>query len=166
MPSKQFVKAVLITGFIAGTLDAAAASIQYCINKNDNPAKVFRSVAGAVFKEKTQTGSVYTWAAWGLLFHFLIAMLFTLFFFLFYRQIRSLLTNKFVAGIIYGIFVWCVMNFLVVPLAFERDLGTHITALFSPEKLKGSLTGLGIIIIAIGLPISLLADRYYSKKIN
>ena len=164
MATNKFYKAVLTTGLIAGALDATAASIQYYINTGKEPARVFRYIASAVLGKETVTKDLYTMAAWGLLFHMIIAMTWTLIFFLFFRQIRSVLKNKFVAGIVYALFVWCIMNFLVVPLAFGMDLGMQATSLFSQARLKNSLIAMGILIIAIGLPISLLADRYYSKK--
>lgn len=164
MTTKQFIKAVLIAGLIAGTLDAVAASIQYVINRHDNPAKVFRYIASAVFKEKTKTGELYGWAAVGLVLHYLIATTWAFIFFLFYKPIKNLVGNKYIAGITYGLFVWCMMNFLVVPVVFGADLGTNAEALFSPARIKNSFIQMGILIIAIGLPISLLADRSYSKK--
>ena len=164
MATTKFYKAVLTTGLIAGVLDATAASIQYYINTHKEPARVFRYVASAVFGKEALTKDLYTMAAWGLLFHLIIAMSWALIFFLFFRQIRAVLKNKFVAGIVYALFVWGIMNFLVVPLAFGTDLGMQAQSLFSPARLKNSLIAMGILIIAIGLPISLLADRYYSKK--
>ncbi len=164
--TKNFIKAVLITGLIAGTLDAAAASIQYYINREDNPAKVFRVIAGALFKKTATTGELYSWAAVGLFLHYLIATIWSLIFFVLFHPVRSVLKDKWVAGIVYALFVWCIMNFLVVPLAFNQDLGEHAKALFTPARLKGTCIGAGILIIAIGLPISLLADRYYSKKVS
>jgi hypothetical protein len=164
MPTNKFYKAVLTTGLIAGTLDATAASIQYYINTGNEPVRVFRYVASGALGKEALTKDLYTMAAWGLLFHMLIAMTWTLIFFLFFRQIRSVLKNKFVAGIVYAMFVWCIMNLLVVPLAFHADLGMQAKGLFSQARLKNSLIAMGILIIAIGLPISLLADGYYSKK--
>lgn len=169
---KKFAKSVLLTGLIAGTLDASAACIQYYINTHNTVnegvsvmaicAKIFRYVASGAIGPEAKTKDLYTMAAWGLLFHYLIAMSFTLFFFLCFRPIRSLLKNKIVAGILYGVFVWCVMNLLVVPLAFKTDFGVQYQRYL--DNLKNSLIAMGILIVAIGLPISLLADRYYSKN--
>ncbi|HKC35804.1 MAG TPA: hypothetical protein VKB95_07065 [Chitinophagaceae bacterium] len=164
MSSNKFYKAVLTTGLIAGALDATAASIQFYINTNKEPVRVFRYIASAVFGAQTKTGGLYSWGALGLLFHFLIATTWALIFFLCYRQIKKLIGNKYVAGIVYALFVWCIMNFLVVPIAFHTDLGMQATNLFSQARLKNSLIAMGILIIAIGLPISLLANRYYSKN--
>jgi hypothetical protein len=152
---KNFAKAVLLTGLLAGALDATAACIQYLTKTGNNPARVFRYIASGVFGKKTLTESLYGMAAWGLLFHMLIAMTFTLFFFLCYPQIKMLIKNKYIAGILYAIFVWAVMNLVVVPVTF----GTGISV-----KFPGALIAAAILIIAIGLPVSLLADRYYSKK--
>ncbi|NOT52641.1 MAG: DUF1440 domain-containing protein [Chitinophagaceae bacterium] len=162
--SKSFIKTILLTGLIAGTLDAAAASIKYLIDTNGgNPLKVWRYVAGVAFGPETKTKDLYAMAAWGLWFHYIIAMSFTLFFFLCYRPIRTVLTNKFAAGIGYGIFVWCVMSLLVLPIANGENIGARLEKLVT--MYKESLIAIGILIIAIGLPISLLADRYYSKKV-
>jgi uncharacterized membrane protein YagU involved in acid resistance len=152
---KKFIKALLLTGLLAGGLDALAACIQYKIRTGNNPARVFRNIASGVFGNNALTQNLYTMAAWGLLFHLLIAMLFTIFFFLCYPQIKLLIKNKFAAGIAYGLFVWTIMNLIVVPLTY----GTGINI-----PLKNALIAMGILIIAIGLPVSLLADHYYSKK--
>jgi hypothetical protein len=164
MTTTKFIKAVLITGLIAGTLDASAASIQYYINTGNNPARVFRYIASAICGTQTKTGDLYGWAALGLFFHYLIASTWALFFFLCYSPIKKLIENKYVAGVIYALFVWSIMNLLVVPLTFGVDPGMQAKKLFSQAGLKNSLIAMGILIIAIGLPISLMADRYYSKK--
>lgn len=77
---------------------------------------------------------------------------------------KKLIGNKYAAGVIYALFVWCIMNLLVVPLAFGTDLGVQAENLFSQARFKNSLIAMGILVVAIGLPVSLLADRYYSKK--
>lgn len=152
--STKLLKQVLLTGLIAGSLDAIAACIQYVIKTGDNPAKVFRYIASAAFGKEALSKNLYGMAAWGLLFHMLIAFSFTLFFFLFYRQIKSLIKNKYLAGILYAICVWAVMNLVVVTIAFGRGISV---------KFPDALIAAGILIIAIGLPVSLMADRYYNK---
>ena len=91
----------------------------------------------------------------GLLLHYLIAFLFTFFFFRVYPKIKKAFGNKILLGIIYGIFVWCVMNLLVVPLSnvAHRDF-----------NLVNAGINMGILIICIGLPLSLMADAFYKKS--
>ncbi|HNO01156.1 MAG TPA: hypothetical protein PKN06_12905, partial [Chitinophagaceae bacterium] len=82
--SKQlFTDAALKAGIIAGTLDATAASIQYYLLTEKNPALVFKYVASAAFGNQVNTsGTLLGWAAVGLVFHFLIAITFSFLFFL------------------------------------------------------------------------------------
>jgi hypothetical protein len=155
LEKEKFGNSVLIAGFIAGTLDATAASIQYYINTGNNPARVFRYVASAAFGKEISTENLYGWAACGLVLHFLIAFSFTLFFFLVYPQVKKILPNKFLTGIVYGLFIWAVMNLAVVPLSFGRPVSIDIN--------KAAIAAM-ILIAAIGIPVSFLADRYYSKK--
>ena len=63
--------------------------------------------------------------------------------------------DKFIAGILYGLFVWAVMNLAVVPLSFGKPVSIVVN--------KAAIAAL-ILIAAIGIPVSLLADKYYSKK--
>jgi len=56
------------------------------------------------------------------------------------------------------------MNLLVLPLVNGKDLSQHIEKL--TVAYKDSLIGIGILIIAIGLPVSLLADRYFKNHKN
>src|SRR6185436_2610559 len=89
----------------------------------------------------------------GLFFHFVIATGWTTLFFLLYPRLKFLSWNKYIIGIAYGVFVMFAMNLVVVPLSNVPNPNTgsvHLPQLF-------------IHMFIIGLPISLLANRYYSK---
>ena len=59
------------------------------------------------------------------------------------------------AGMAYGLFVWLMMNFVVVPL-------TRITT--GPIRLTtGTILMILIHLFVIGVPISYLARRYYTN---
>ena len=73
----SFIKAVLITAIIAGTLDIIGAIISYTANGGKKPTVIFQYIASAVFGKSAFDGSVTMMSA-GLLFHYLIAFLFTL----------------------------------------------------------------------------------------
>jgi hypothetical protein len=149
---KSLFKAILLTGFVAGSLDAIGASLNFLIRTGKNPVRVFQFVASGVFgKNPIPAGN--TRAAWGLFFHFCIAYSFTLFFFLIYPKINILSKNKIITGLFYGIFVWLVMNLIVVPLSNTPKL---------PFNLTQTIIGIIILMLAIGLPISLFARKYYS----
>lgn len=102
--SSSGIRTILLTGFIAGTLDIAAAITMYAIRSGGKPIRVFQYIASAVFGRKAFSGGLMM-AFWGLIFHFIIAYAFTIFFFLVYPKINLLSKNIVVTGIIYGLLI-------------------------------------------------------------
>jgi hypothetical protein len=147
---------ILWVGFLVGLLDISAAFIQTRIMFPDrNPPGVLRYIAGAVFG-KERAGSENSMLFFGALFHFIIAYCFTTAFFWIYPYMHFLSQNRLFAGIFYGIIIWVVMNLIVVPQ-------THIGR--RPFVLKNASIAAGILIVAIGIPLSYLAYRfYYGRK--
>ncbi len=64
---------ILLTGFIAGTLDATAAILQFYIKTGKSPVIIFIYIASAVFGKDAFSMSQFIAFA-GLLFHYLIAI--------------------------------------------------------------------------------------------
>ena len=93
-------------------------------------------------------------ALWGLLFHFMIAIIFAAFFYLVYPILNVTAKNVVLVGLIYGIFVWLVMNQLVVELSNTPA---------QPFKLAGALRGTIILMLFVGLPIALIVHKYRKK---
>ena len=93
-------------------------------------------------------------ALWGLLFHFMIATIFAAFFYLVYPMLKVNAKNVVLVGLIYGIFVWLVMNQLVVELSNTPS---------QPFKLAGALRGTIILMLFVGLPIALIVHKYRKK---
>jgi uncharacterized membrane protein YagU involved in acid resistance len=154
-PKKGAGRAILIAGLTAGVLDALAASGMFMINTNGrNPAQVWRYVASSIFKAKAYTGGDIM-VVWGLLFHFMIAFIWTCLYFLVYPELKFLQKNTVTGGLLYGIFIWIVMNFIVVPLSFVQ------TAKFDLVK---AIPGIIILMVCVGLPIALIIGRFYRKS--
>lgn len=145
---------ILLAGFVAGTLDITAACIQYYINTGKGPGNVLRFVARGALGRSATSGGMTT-AMWGLLFHYCIAFIWTIFFFWIYSIIPLLAKNKVVTGLVYGLFVWIIMNRVVVPLSAIPPI---------PFKLKSAAIAAGIIMVCIGLPIALIVGRYYDRE--
>ena len=55
----------------------------------------------------------------------------------------------------YGIFIWAIMNFVVVPLSRINKF---------PSDAKEAVIAAMILIFMIGLPVALLAHRHYSRS--
>ncbi|MEO7924511.1 MAG: hypothetical protein ABIR30_12595 [Chitinophagaceae bacterium] len=153
-PLKNPISAILLTGFTAGLLDITAACTQFYIKTNKDPAIVLRYIASGVFGKKAYTGGL-PMAAWGLLFHFLIAYGLTIFFFWLYPRVKWIGKNKILAGLLYGIFAWLLTTQVIVPLSLITP---------QPLVLSKMIVAILILMSCIGLPISLMANKHYLYK--
>jgi hypothetical protein len=148
---QTFTSAVLTTGLIAGTLDIIAACISAYIQRGMTPDKLLQFVASGLFGADAFTGGV-TMAIVGLLMHFMIAISWTLLFYLLYPRLSILRKNKILVGIIYGAFVWVMMNRVILPF-------TAIPK--SPFNPVSALIGMVILMLMIGMPNAFRAGKYY-----
>jgi len=147
---------ILLAGLLAGTLDAAAAIINYYVATGKNPVIIFEYIASGVFGKRAYSG-MQSYALFGLLFHFLIAIIFAAFYFWLYPKIKFLQNNRLASAVLYGIFVWLVMNLLIVPLTI-----TH-TWTFNIAK---ALLAVLILVVCVGIPVSFTAASFYKKARN
>lgn len=148
-------KAILLTTLVAGTLDIIAAHVHTIIKTGNFPSRMFYYIAAGAIGLKNSLDKGPAFIALGVFIHYLISFLFSLFFFLLYPAIIRISSNKYINGILYAIFVWLTMNFIVLPLtALPRT-----PFVFSLDK----VIGLCVLMVVFGLPISLMADKYYKK---
>ncbi|MEO8712319.1 MAG: hypothetical protein ABI405_09365 [Parafilimonas sp.] len=147
-------KTILLIGIIAGTLDILTAFIIYSqILHLATPIQMLSNIArAAVSKSLIENEKIL--ALIGLLFHYIIAYCFATFYFLIYPRIKFLRKNSIVSGLLYGIFVWAVMNLIVQPLTGSK---------IGPFTFIPLLRTVIILIVCIGLPIAILTARYYKK---
>ncbi|HMH24308.1 MAG TPA: DUF1440 domain-containing protein [Puia sp.] len=146
------IATILTAGLIAGTLDATGAIVVYGPFLGKATVEgIFRGIASAIFRKRAMTEGTEM-AYYGLLFHYLIAMSFAVFYFFIFPLIPFLRKHKVASGLIYGILAWCVMNLIVLPVAFSRPPVFHFPA---------SFTGILLIMFLVGLPIALIIPRYY-----
>lgn len=151
---KNFWKTVLLAGLLVGSLDIIAALVNFYINTGKDPKIVLKYIASAVLGRSAFSAS-NTAAIWGLLLHFLIAFIWTFFFFLLYPKLKLLFWNRIITGILYGIFIWLMMNQVVVPLS---------KATAGPFNIKQAVIAVLILIAALGIPLSFIAHRFYAVR--
>ncbi len=152
-PSK--IKTILFAWFIAGTLDMVGALLVYVvILKKVSAEKIVRGIARGIFKNDAMSGGSEM-IFYGVAFHYLIALLFTIFFFLIFPYIPFFRKQKILGGLLYGLFVWAVMNLIVLRIVFPNP---------APITFKGAWIGASILMVMIGLPLSYFANRYYANK--
>lgn len=143
------ISKILAAGLLVGALDICAACLQYYIKTGKNPDNVLKFVASGVFGKEAFTGGALM-SVCGLLFHFLIAFIFTTFFFFIYPRLKFLSFNVIITAILYGVFTWTVMNRIVLPLSNTPPL---------PFTWTGAAIAAGILTLCIGLPLSIIAKR-------
>ena len=146
---------ILWVGLLVGYLDISSAVINFTFSGKGNPERILRYIASAVFGPKAYSGDS-SFIYFGLAFHFLIAYAFTIFFFLVYPKINFLSKNRLLTGILYGLFIWIIMNLAVVPLML-----THRIALKWDFQMYLNMV---ILMVMIGIPLSYFAYWYYKKR--
>ena len=151
---KNLASAILVSGLIAGTLDGLAAIIQYMAGGKKNPEVIFKYIASGVFGRKAFTGGV-PMITWGIVFHYIIALGFTGFFFWLYPAFSSIGKHPILSGLLYGIIVWAIMRFVILPLSLVQ---------LQPFQFSKAIVPVLIIMFCVGLPVSLLANKYYLYK--
>jgi hypothetical protein len=146
---------ILLAGFVAGTLDILAAFTQFYINTGKNPLIILNYIASAAFgKELAYAPSAgMQWA--GLGFHYVIAYALTIFFFWLYPRWHALSRSVALTAVAYGLFAWCVTALVIVPLSFIGKF---------PSNPKNIAIAILILIFMIGLPLTLMARRYYGNR--
>jgi hypothetical protein len=150
---KSLFLTILLAGVIAGALDAAAAIIDFYVATGKGPARIFVYIASGVFGKQNDL-STQSMVIFGVLFHFMVAIIFSAFYFWIYPLAQFLRSNKVISAVLYGIFVWLVMNLLVVPLSI-----THTWTFKLINVLKAAI----ILIVCVGVPISFMAASFYRK---
>jgi hypothetical protein len=149
---KPFIKRVLLTAALAGTLDILSAYANGFIHTHHLSRKMFNFIAGGALGLKDALSGGVGVVLLGVFFHYFIAFSFTLFFFLVYRKFRLSLVNPYVMALLYGLFVWAVMNLIVLPLSLLPS---------SPFSIQKAVVDLLILSVMIGLPVSLSAQRFF-----
>ena len=149
------IPVIIKAGLLAGTLDIALAFLYSYLKRDTHPATVLQYISKVALGKTTFTNPTILTIT-GLLVHFAIAMAWTILFFILYRKINLIRQSKIVTGMLYGLFVWAMMNVIILPLWNNRPF------VFNPES---SSINAVILIVAIGMPLSFIAHRYYSKKV-
>ncbi|HYF33364.1 MAG TPA: hypothetical protein VD993_19700 [Chitinophagaceae bacterium] len=144
-------KVVVLSWLLVGTTDILAAFARFYINTGKQPIPpVSKFIASGVLGRPAFKGGPGM-IALGLLFHYIIALLFTVFFFWLYKRWAVLSRNWLITGVAYGIFIWLVMSQLVVPLSNTPPAGEG--------RFVDKLTAILILVTMIGLPLAFIAKK-------
>ena len=146
---------IIKAGFLVGTLDILSAFLFYFINSGKKDVTiVLKYVASGLFGKEAFSAGYWMIIA-GLLLHYMIAFAFTLLFFWLFPKTQVFSRNKIMAGILYGIFIWVIMNLVVVPLSAIGNM---------PSDMVNATINMLIVIVCIGIPLSFMASNFYKKE--
>jgi hypothetical protein len=140
---------VIAGGLIAGTLDIAYACIFWAMKAAVPVQRIFQSVAAGLLGKASFQGGAAT-AALGLALHYFIATTMSVVYYLVARRWPLLGQRPVLCGAGYGLILYGVMNYIVVPLSRAGHGGA-----------KDPLwVGLSIVVhmFLIGVPIALAAS--------
>jgi hypothetical protein len=115
--SRGEILTTLKAGLIAGTIDIGAASLIYGLS----PIVILKAIAGGLLGAASFKQGLPA-ALLGLLLQWLMSSLIALFFVLFSRRLGWLKHQWLVAGLVYGVVIFFVMNYAVVPLSAIRHM--------------------------------------------
>jgi hypothetical protein len=157
MPAKKrqslFI-AILWCGALVGTLDICAAFTNAYISHDVGPISVLKYISSAIFGAKAVTGGT-DMVIYGLLMHYAIAYFFTAVFFVLYPLLGGEAQNNILIGVLYGLFIWLLMNLVVVP--FTQIPHRHMHA---PQ----TIINIVILMAMIGVPLSMITSHFYQGR--
>jgi hypothetical protein len=146
---------IIYGGLIVGVLDALDATI-FSGLRGVSPSRVWQFVASGVLGRASFSGGMKT-AVLGLLFHFLIAFILAAIYYGASLYLPVLLRRAVLCGLLYGVAVYFVMNYVVLPLSLAPPLR------FSLASFINGVIGHALL---VGLPAALVARHSQKSSLS
>ena len=141
-------RAIVTAGLVVGVLDISSALVIWW-QRGMGARRGLQGIAAGLLGSHSFDGGLAT-ASLGLALHFFVAFVVVTVFYLASRKLRFLVTHPFVSGVLYGIGVYIVMYWFVLPTTFPTFR----------HRLGNDLLAVAIHISLIGLPCALIVSRY------
>lgn len=148
MKKSGALRAILTTGLVVGVLDISSAFVIWW-QRGVTIQRGLQGIAAGLLGAKSYEGGMAT-AGLGLALHFFVAFVVVSIFYLANRKIPFLTTHPLISGVFYGIGVYVVMYWFVLPTAFSTFR----------HRLSNELLAVAIHICLIGLPTAFIMRRY------
>ena len=114
---KRRVAYVLLGGLVAGAFDISYACTYWFLKRGVAPRRVLQSVASGLLGPDTSFNGGWRTALLGLVLHFCIATTMAVTYYGFARRWPELWQRPLRYGPLYGLLLYGVMNYIVVPLS-------------------------------------------------
>ncbi len=154
-PNSQF-KIIVTAWLVAGTLDILGAV--FILGKG-NASGTFNYISGAVVGKSITLGNTQS-ILFGAAFHYLIALCWTIFYFMVYKIIKFDKLPLLFSALLYGAFIFFCMRYLFVPLLGKLPPPKPIDRSQVPVIVKNCL----ILAVAFGVSLKFFADRLYNTE--
>jgi len=148
-------KVIFGATLLVGTLDISDAFIFYGL-RGISPIRILQNIASAVLGRPSYSMG-HRSALLGLIFHFTIAFCATTVYLVASRKL-PLARHPLPYGTVFGIALYIVMNYLVLPLT---KIGLRPTPPLAPL-----INGVAALIVCIGIPLGFIARRYVAQQIT
>jgi putative copper export protein len=149
-PASRPLRFVLAGGLVAGALDITYACVFWAIKAGVPAQRIFQSVAAGLLGADSFKGGWPT-AILGLALHFFIATTMSVTYYLVARRVPVLGRRPVPFGAAYGLLLYGIMNYVVVPLSAAGHGGAK-----DPVWVALSIV---VHAVLIGIPIALFARR-------
>jgi len=146
------MKWIVIGGLAAGFLDISFACIYWALARDVPPQRIFQSVASGLLGKESYAGGWST-ATLGLALHFLMTLIMAAAYYLASKRMAVLWRRPLAFGAAYGLFLYAVMNFIVVPLSRAAGGG--------PRNDLWTWLGVAAHVMLVGIPIALSVRRSF-----
>jgi uncharacterized membrane protein YagU involved in acid resistance len=129
--------AILLGGVIAATIDIGAA----CVMSGRSPGFILQVIAGGLLGKATFDGGVATMLL-GVVLQEAMGLLIATMYVLLAKSIPVLLRRWIISGLAYGVVIFFVMNYVVVPLSAWKSTPHFTSAKFAANMAAMLLFGL------------------------
>ncbi|MBW8882917.1 MAG: hypothetical protein JF615_16275 [Asticcacaulis sp.] len=153
------IRTVIVGGLFAGLLDICYAFGIFWFRSHVSPVRIGQAIASHVLGASSFNGGLAA-AALGIGLHFAIAVVMALVFYLICRMIPVVARNALVFAIPYGLALYGVMTYLVLPLTDPKH-GPWPT--FPPALDADFASAMFAHIVLVALPIAWFTQRALSE---
>src|SRR5215471_4404429 len=151
MKNSGALRVILTAGLVVGVLDISSAFVIWW-QRGVGWRRGLQGITAGLLGANSFDGGLVT-ASLGLALHFFVAFVVVTIFYLASRKIEFLVIHPVISGVLYGIAVYILMYWFVLPTAFPTFR----------HRLGNDLLAVAIHISLIGLPCALIVHRYSER---
>jgi hypothetical protein len=140
---------IALGGLAAGAIDIAFAAGFWYLRAGVPPTRIFQSVAAGLLGRDAAVAGGWSTAALGLVLHFFIAAVVGVVYFAAARYAAALRQRPWIFGALYGVGVYGVMQYVVVPLSRAGGAGR--------PNLLWDVLSIVVHAVGVGIPVALAA---------